>query len=272
MEHFKKYFPSQPEIQKNTMTYQEIKPAGTWYSNEIALYYQFKTQKDGNSVLSLIPDGCFDIIFCCDSNKPNAFLWTTPMRRKTYPDFKKDCEYFGVRFYPEQTILNMDFPMNELLGRQIPLFEVMKGEKSIIDQIAESILFPERIRFFEQFLLKSRIDMGKDGKLLKYMISEIYASHGLINLSELNDKIGYSPQYIRKKFRHYIGFSQKQFTQVVQFQNALDMFLENSQLDVLDIIYENGYYDQAHFIKGFKKFTMVTPTQYKNYFHSEYIG
>ena len=49
------------------------------------------------------------------------------------------------------------------------------------------------------------------------------------------------------------------------------MFLERDGSDLLDIIYENGYYDQAHFIKGFKKFINLTPKQYKKYFSGSHV-
>ncbi|EIJ82044.1 helix-turn-helix domain-containing protein [Bacillus methanolicus PB1] len=268
----KNYFPFQPEIQKNTYSYKELKPAGFWYSQDIALFYQFKTVNSSPTTLSLIPDGCFDILFCCHPTLSSAFLWTSPFHRKKQPEFHRDCEYFGVRFFPEQSIIKLNYPMSELLDRKIPLFEVMNGDKSIIELIASGKSFSERIEQFEKFLIKARFNMGKDQNMVGYAIQKIYSSGGMLNISELSDSIGYSQQYIRKKFEEYIGFSPKQFCQVVKFQNSLDMFLERDRSDILDIIYDNGYYDQAHFIKEFKKFTHLTPKQYKKYFSVSHIN
>ncbi|AGK53962.1 helix-turn-helix domain-containing protein [Bacillus sp. 1NLA3E] len=257
------YFPNQPEIQDKTKFYKEQKPILSWYSKDIALFYQFKTDTSIPTFLSLIPDGCFDILFCCHPNFPSAFLWTSPLHRRKQPEFKKDCEYFGVRFFPEQSILKVNYPMEELLDKQIPLFDVMSGNKSIIERIASGESFCERIEQFEQFLISTRFKMGKDQNMVEFAIHQIYASRGQLNICDLSTSIGYSQQYIRRKFEEYIGFSPKQFCQVVKFQNSLDMVLVKDKSELYDVIYENGYYDQAHFIKEFKKFIQLTPKEYK---------
>src|SRR5688500_18685189 len=84
------YFTSQPEIKQNTLFYQELKPAGSWYNKDIALFYQFTTKPETSTFLSLIPDGCFDFLFCCDPAAPSAYLWTSPLYRKKQPEFRKD--------------------------------------------------------------------------------------------------------------------------------------------------------------------------------------
>ncbi|WP_251033795.1 AraC family transcriptional regulator [Bacillus sp. ISL-75] len=247
------------------MRYQELKPIGMWFSKDIALFFQFKTENHSATSLSLIPDGCFDMLFCCDPSIPTAFLWTSPFHRKKQPEFRKDCEYFGVRFFPEQTIIKLNSPLNELLAQKIPLMEVMSNVNSIIELIASGKSFSERIEQFDLFLRKLLFDSSKDQKMVCYAIEKIYSSRGMVNVHELSDVIGYSEQHIRKKFEAYIGFSPKQFCQIVKFQNSLDIYLERDGSNILDIIYDNGYYDQAHFIKGFKKFINLTPKQYKKF-------
>lgn len=267
------FFPSQPEIPKNTFFYQEIKPVGMWFSQDIALFYQFKTVPNATTLLSIIPDGSFDLLFCCDPSNPSAVLWTSPFHRKKEPKFQADCEYFGVRFFPEQSIIQLNYPMNELLDQHIPLFEVLPDDESIIELIVSGKSFSERIEQFEKYLKRilSLSDMGKDKKIIRYAINKIYSSHGMLSVHELSDLLGYSEQHIRRKFEAYIGFSPKQFFQIVKFQNSLDMYLKKDGSDILDIIYENGYYDQAHFIKSFKKFAHLTPRQYKKYFSENHI-
>jgi AraC-like DNA-binding protein len=265
------YFPSQPEIQISTHCYKELKPTDYWISKDIALFYQFKTNKVSVTSLSLIPDGCLDMLFCCDPKTPSAFLWTSPFHRKQQPELQKDCEYFGVRFFPEQSIIKLNSPMSELLNKQIPLFDVITCDESITELIASGKSFSERIEQFYKYFKKIQISTGKDQQMVNYAIQQIYSSRGMLNIHELSDSIGYSEQHIRRKFEAYIGFSPKQFCQIVKFQNSLDMFLERNDSDILDIIYENGYYDQAHFIKGFKKFIHLTPRQYKKYFNDRHI-
>lgn len=156
--------------------------------------------------------------------------------------------------------------MKELLDQHIPLFEVLPDDESIMESIVSGKSFSKRITQFEKYLQRILSDMGRDKKMIRYAIEKIYSSQGMLSVHELSDSLGYSEQHIRRKFEAYIGFSPKQFFQIVKFQNSLDMYLKKDGSDILDIIYENGYYDQAHFIKSFKKFANLTPKQYKKYF------
>ncbi|TRZ37970.1 AraC family transcriptional regulator [Niallia circulans] len=260
------YFPSQPEIKQNTHLYQELKPAGGWYSQNIALFYQFTTNANTSTFLSLIPDGCFDFLFCCDSVNPSVFLWTSPFYRKTQPEFRKNCQYFGIRFFPEQSIFSLNEAMILLLAQQIPLTDVMNDVEPLIELIMTGKTFSERIKLFEEYLQQSQLELTKEQSMVRYAIDQIYLSRGTVNIQDLANGIGYSEQHIRRKFEAYIGFSPKQFSQIVRFQNTLDMYLHSREENLLNIIYENGYYDQAHFIKGFKKFIQLTPKQYKKIF------
>ncbi|MBZ5752916.1 helix-turn-helix domain-containing protein [Metabacillus rhizolycopersici] len=261
------YFPFQPEIKINTNAYIELKPVYSSISKDIALFYQFKTNKELPISLSLIPDGCFDILFCCNSRNPSAFLWTSPLQRRQQQNFENDCEYFGVRFFPEQAVIKLNYSMRKLLDKQIPLFNVMSADSSIEEVIAAGKSFGERIKRFEKFLNRANFTISDDQKIVNYAIQKIYSSNGTSNINHLANQLGYSEQYIRRKFEEYIGFSPKQFCQIVKFQNSLNRFLETGSeigsSDLLDIVHENGYYDQAHFIRGFKKMMNLTPKQYK---------
>ena len=85
-------------------------------------------------------------------------------------------------------------------------------------------------------------------------------------MKQLAAKTGYSDRYIRKKFEAYIGFAPKQFSQIVRFQHSVHELL-NHQSPLDDLIDHYGFFDEAHFYKGFKKFTTLTPKQYKEIYH-----
>nr|WP_106779352.1 helix-turn-helix domain-containing protein [Lysinibacillus timonensis] len=258
------YFPFQPELKRNTLHYTEIKPITTHQSN-IALYYQFHTKNESTTNLSLIPDGCFDFLFCCHSSKMNIFLWTSPLTRKEHPELLNDCTYFGVRFYPEQTAIQLNYPLSELIGQLIILFEVLAIPYSILEEITACNSFQQRIRAFETFISTFQQKITIQNDMTKFIIQKIYASKGMISVKALSDDIGYTEQYIRRKFTEKLGFSPKQFSKIVQFQHVIDEFFLTPDLSTQDIVYENGFYDQAHFIKTFKQMTHFTPKQYQQY-------
>ncbi|SDJ15955.1 helix-turn-helix domain-containing protein [Alteribacillus bidgolensis] len=256
------FFPSQPEVQYKMDNYIEQKPLKLPIRKHIALFYQFETQKNSVNSFSLIPDGCFDMLFCCSSTKPSGFLWTSPLQRREQLNFEVGCKYFGVRFTPEQGIINLKYSMRELLGEKIPLDDVMVIDPFFVEQIVSRQSFSERVHLFEKFI-ESLFSDSIYQNIVEYSINQIYESKGNININQLSMDTGYSDRYIRKKFEESIGFSPKQFSEIVRFQNSLAMlFTDNNKQKLSDVVYENGYHDQAHFVKGFKKFVDLTPTQF----------
>jgi AraC-like DNA-binding protein len=69
---------------------------------------------------------------------------------------------------------------------------------------------------------------------------------------------GLSERYIQKLYLSNIGISPSAFTSVIRFNKSLHLVLNTSE-PLTTIAYDCGYYDQAHFIKEFKKFTGITP-------------
>ncbi len=251
------FFPSQPEIQYSMDNYIEQRTLGS----DVALYYQFNTQKAAVNSFSLIPDGSIDLLFCISPESHTTFLLTSPHHRSEQLDFQKGCEFFGVRLFPEQRLLKFNYSMRELLGKKIPLEDIMPMDSFLIEKSLIKKSFGERIHLFEKFI-KSLSNESDQISLVDYCIKKIYLSKGNISVNQLSIATGYSDRYLRKKFEKFIGFSPKQFSEIVRFQNSLAMIFEKDHYNVLDIVYENGYYDHAHFIRGFKKFTQLTPTQF----------
>lgn len=68
---------------------------------------------------------------------------------------------------------------------------------------------------------------------------------------------GASP--LEKRFRQIAGCSPKKFASIVRFQSVITA-LENDNTAAAE--YLLGFYDQAYFIKDFKRYTDLTPEKY----------
>ena len=54
----------------------------------------------------------------------------------------------------------------------------------------------------------------------------------------------------------------KQLARVARLQAALKMIQQKKFNSLTEIAYENGYFDQAHFIKDFREFTGISPKSF----------
>ncbi|UTR10421.1 helix-turn-helix domain-containing protein [Evansella sp. LMS18] len=263
------FFPSQPEIALNTYDYTEFQPPRGSRNKDITLFYQFRTKESAAEAIPVIPDGCIDCIFCCEPAHPDAVLWTSPYVRKIQPDFKKESVYFGVRFIPEQTTLQLKTPMHEIIDQNFPAESVAANfDTALLDQLLECNSFCERVKLFQRFFVNLTSKQKYDHKIIQYCSRRIYASNGTVTVRQLSEETGYSDRYVRNKFAEYIGFSPKQFCRIVKFQNSVHKITRDKHISqdlFLEIIQENGYYDHAHFNRDFKRLAGVTPTQFKRF-------
>ena len=64
---------------------------------------------------------------------------------------------------------------------------------------------------------------------------------------------------MERKFISVVGMSPKQLSRIVRMQSTLKMLEQKNFASLTSLAHENGYYDQAHFIKDFKEFTGMSP-------------
>jgi AraC-like DNA-binding protein len=83
----------------------------------------------------------------------------------------------------------------------------------------------------------------------------------MLEIKSLEKKTGYSHRYLDMLFREHLGISPKTYSTILRFQAYYkDWSKDSTSYFHKDKILEL-YYDQAHFIKEFKRYTGQTPTQ-----------
>ncbi|AFK03881.1 Helix-turn-helix, AraC domain-containing protein [Emticicia oligotrophica DSM 17448] len=153
-------------------------------------------------------------------------------------------------------------PVNELFNQSVSLenlFDKYKIQETE-EKLAAANSDQQRINVVEHFLLSQLKEIEND-KLIVAAVRMIYESNGNIRIRELNDKLCISQSPFEKRFRKLVGTSPKKFASIVRFNNILSKIDQTKSLT--EICYEYNYFDQAHFIKDFKKFTGDTPEYFK---------
>lgn len=263
LENKQEFFPLQPEFIQKMKNYIEYKPINA-PSDDIILYYQYEAESHVTNTFSVFPDAVFDLVFCCCEKDHTSFLWTSPAQKSEQFEIRHTCKYFGVRFSPKQKILDLNCTMKELLNMQAPLADVANIPPQVIEEIKMASSFFERIKVFEKLFVNPARKIEKH-EIVDYCVNKIYSQNGKIKINELVEDTGYSGRYIRLLFEEHVGFSPKEFSDIIRFQRSLAMVLDDEPRDMLEIAYDNGYHDQAHFIRSFKRHALTTPVAYKRY-------
>lgn len=229
----------------------------------ISHFYCFqKDETIENSVIA-VPDGCIDILFCCDDKEPYANVCGTVLQ-PSLAHTEKNKYFFGVRFLPGYSLKFKAAAMSDFVQKEIPFLEVFE-DKDLFEQITSSRNFDDQIRIFmDKYLKYYENSHSKDFK--KFIGVKIMETAGQIKMKELAEDTGYSVRYINKLFSEEFGFAPKVFCKFMRFQYLLGN-LNKFENDVIDtnlaqLATELGYYDQSHMIRDFYEFTNTTPGKY----------
>lgn len=227
----------------------------------ISHFYTFEV--DEPQSLNAVPDACIDLFFEYTEHGLEAYACGTVLRFQSH-DWKGKREVFGVRFMPGMQPDIISVKMKELVGRRVPLQDIVLDDE-LIPLMAEQKDFYQRIRVFLQryTMVMNQWKTSAEKEELVWSVKRmVYESDGKVRIAEMSDRTGYSERYINKVFIEEMGFSPKVFCKIIQFQRALEFLNYGAPDKMTDAAVYLGYYDQPQFIKDFKAYCGVTPTQY----------
>lgn len=166
-----------------------------------------------------------------------------------------------VRFKPGGGASLFALPIHELFEQSIPLDAIISDQQIRIveEQICEVQSDSERINIVENFLLSIKRKFDID-HLVSAAIQFINESAGNIRITDLTKLLNTSASPLEKRFRSIVGCSPKKYASIVRFRKIMEQ--DNKNLHPSERAYEAGYFDQAHFIKDFKRFTGQTPEHF----------
>jgi AraC-like DNA-binding protein len=130
------------------------------------------------------------------------------------------------------------------------LWNTVSAEKQV------KILF----EYMEQTIDRNGSTVNPD---MAYATSQLIRWNGEFRLKELQRVLNLSERTFERRFEQYIGVSPKLFSKISQFQAALNQLRSGKFQKLSDIAYENGYADQSHFIRNFRKFTGFSPLEFR---------
>lgn len=93
-------------------------------------------------------------------------------------------------------------------------------------------------------------------------IVEIMTTKGQVSIFAIAEKQNLNLRTFERRFLKETGLPPKQFAKIIQFQASLEQLTVKDYTKLTDIVYENGFADQSHFIKVFKAFTGKTPKNF----------
>ena len=199
-----------------------------------------------------IPDGCVDIQFVWRNGSCRGYLCGSFLRGgwssvslyervlgcKIRPGFRFLFMPENAKIFMASRLLLADFLEVEELERRL-------DEETDLEKAAELCL-----SFFEGLPTAAPDSIAESAADL------ILEDPTGKRVSKISDSLGYSERHINSVFKCDFGVPVKQYSNIIRMQSAIEQL---RQADVMDVVSDLGYYDQAHFIHDFKRYTGLTP-------------
>jgi len=233
--------------------------------------------EDGSTVPEkqrVLPDRCMEMIFNYGDQyrqyfedgssviQPKCFVYG---QISTYIEIEPTGRtgIVAARFFPEGLVPFIETAIADLENRAVDLYEMFGEEGKMLEvEVISAVDNPTRIKLIEEFLLSKLSAPQTIDNITKACVQAIFQSQGQIGVVELADKMNINRRNMERRFVSAVGLSPKQLSRVARLQATLKMLEQNQYGSLTSLAYENGYYDQAHFIKDFKEFTGLSPKSF----------
>ena len=130
--------------------------------------------------------------------------------------------------------------------------------------MGEATTFHQRVGIAETYLhhLLNKDCADFEFRRISHIVELIKQTHGNISVHQMSSEACLCRKQFERVFAEHVGISPKQYLKIIRFQFVLFQKQQNNDLNMTELSYDSGYFDQSHFINDFKSFSGMTPKQY----------
>jgi AraC-like DNA-binding protein len=186
-------------------------------------------------------------------------LWTT----YHVVDWPSDLQYLGVSFKPGGAYRFLGLPLSELQNQVVSL-DAIWGTFAVElrERLYDAPTIQARFALLEQFLLARLCEAPPGLNAVQYAVAEIAGHHGALSIRGLSERMGMSQKHLIGQFKEMVGCTPKALARLYRFADLLASIDLTLPVDWTLVAHQFRYHDQSHFIRDFKGFTGLTPTDY----------
>ena len=135
--------------------------------------------------------------------------------------------------------------------------------QSLSDRAVLLVYMKERYRQFLQVIVRNQSkQQNKYITAAKEYIQSHYADYTL-SLDSAAQQIGIHPNYLSRLFKEVLGINFVEYLNKQRIERAKAL-LETTRMTVKDIGFDLGFNSVQNYLRVFKKYEQLTPTQYRD--------
>lgn len=170
---------------------------------------------------------------------------------------------FGICFYPEGFYPFLKIPVSEFRNLVPGMDEVgFSLAKSICGRLKEAQDTAERLNILEKEFLMLLVNGKEESDKISLIFNALRNKDTSSQIAEFCKNNNLNIRKLERMYNKYIGVPASTYVTLNRFHKSLNLLLKKDYTRFSDLAYDNGYFDQMHFIRDFKRFTGETPKSF----------
>ena len=222
----------------------------------------------------IVPDGCVEFVANLAApvieHRPGLAptiqaptLVVGPTVTATVLEPRAEVDWVGVRLRPEAARSALGVSPEEMVDRIVPLTDCApRLGSSWADELHSAATPSQRFDRAVATLRRARL-AGPDAidPVVRAAAGLVADTQGRIPMDRIARLTGTSPRTLQRRFRAATGVGPKLFARLARLNVTLQR-LSSPGAAPLPVLLEQGYYDHSHFLRDFKAFVGVSPSEY----------
>jgi AraC-like DNA-binding protein len=234
--------------------YREFRPPAA-LDGHLQCVWSNTLQRDGGSLVAVVPDGCVDIIWI-----DGELMVAGPDVVAAVSPLTGGSTVIGVRFRPGAARRWLGLPMSEIVGGQLPLSEFWGARvREIRQKIGDASSTVERMQTMEKALSRLASDMEPPPSDVGFIFNALKTESAGPGMTTILDRLGVSPRTLRRRCQEAFGYGPKTLDRILRFQRFLSLAREAEEPRLARLAFEAGYADQAHLTRDVRRLSGFSP-------------
>ncbi|MFO0568064.1 MAG: helix-turn-helix domain-containing protein [Polyangiaceae bacterium] len=175
----------------------------------------------------------------------------------------------GVRFHLGGLAPWTTEALSRVTGRTVPPSRVFGREARALEAELERLEdIDTQAAALDAFFLR-QMKLSPSVELFGRSLELARRTHGGASVARIAEATGVSRRHVERLFAQYLGLPPKTLSRVLRFQYALASLMGLPAGTLADVAASAGYFDQAHFVREFRRMTGGVPRGYRGYYPSD---
>lgn len=245
-------------------------PRDPYLQSIVQVIWQSELRPPANE--TIIPSGLIELIFDLSADPLQATI-----DDHSFPGHK--CFFNGFNSYPIQLCLPGQLSLFGVTFHAAaipPLFHLQAVELannvvdgSCLDQQVNEVWerlyaatsFQQRVTVISGWLEGKAVSLNRRDLALNRFLS--HEGDRVPAAVELADHLCYSPRHLSRKMRELTGMNTEEILLYDKYIRSMTL-LHETDLSLTEIALTGQFYDQSHFIRSFRRFANLTPSDYRS--------